>query len=233
MQLVKDIWNAFTDIIYPRVCPACEQGLGLDEKELCLSCRLNLPVTDYHTFPDNPVARHFWGKVPLEAATALYHFHKDGKVQHLLHQLKYKNRKDIGLLLGKLLAESLREHPVFSTCDLITSVPLHPRKEARRGYNQSHLIALGISESLGIPCLKDALQRNTFTATQTKKGRLERWNNVDGKFILKGADRIQDKHILLIDDVVTTGATLEVCAQTLLLVPGTKVSVAAVAHAEI
>lgn len=232
VSVLKDIWTGLTDIIYPRVCPACDEVLGLEDRDICFTCRHTLPETDYHTFPGNPVAVHFWGKVPLTAATALYHFSKDGKVQHMLHHLKYKHRKDIGLLLGNFLAKTLKDHPVFSTCDLIVPVPLHPKKQLQRGYNQSAVIAEGIAEKTGIPVGKDILIRNTYTATQTRKGRLERWQNVDGKFILTKPEAIAEKHVLLIDDVVTTGATLEACAKVLLSQPGTKVAVAAVAHAE-
>ena len=228
LQLLADTWN----VIFPDLCLACEQPLTSGEKIICLSCQLELPKTDYHTFPDNPVAKHFWGKIPVEFATALYHFHKSTRIQHLLHQLKYKGRKDVGVQLGKLFGYTLQKVDAVKNIDMITSVPLHKDKELKRGYNQADAICEGLSEVLHIPFDKHAITRMKFSETQTKKGRLERWENVKEIFSVPDPARAEGKHILIIDDVITTGSTIEACAVEFLKYSGVKISIAAVAHAE-
>ena len=231
MQFLVDAISALTELVYPRVCPACDGPLENGRKDICVACSVALPFTDFHLWDDNPVARHFWGRADVTAATALLHFQKDGRVQQLLHHLKYKGRKDIGELLGRMLGAQLQQHPKLSTVSAILPVPLHPRKQQRRGFNQSAVIAHGIAQVLSVPVLETVLLRQVHTSSQTRKGRLQRWSNVDGKFGLQHTDLIAGFHVLVVDDVITTGATLEACIQLLQQVPGVRVSVAAAAHA--
>jgi len=231
--MFKEFTLALSDIVYPKVCPCCDSSLSLQEHDICFKCRVSLPFTDFHTYDNNPVAQAFWGKIPIEATTALLHFQKAGMVQSLLHELKYRRKKDIGIFLGKQLAYQLSEHPVFQTVDKVIPVPLHPKKQRKRGYNQSSIIAQGFCSIHRAKLSENVLIRNHFTATQTKKNRWQRWNNVDGRFLLKYPKLINEKHILLIDDVVTTGSTLEACAKVLLTAQNVRISIATVAFAEL
>jgi ComF family protein len=220
------------DIIYPDLCLACSQPLQKHERILCLRCQLELPKTDYAEFPENPVAKKFWGKVPVANAMALYHFHKSSRIQNLMHALKYKGRQDVGIKLGNLLGFQLFKNDLFNSVDYITSVPLHREKEIKRGYNQANLIGEGLSEILEIPFASSILRKTKFTDSQTKKNRIQRWENVKEIFQLEEENTIKGKHILLIDDVITTGSTLEACTAELIKADGVRVSIAAVAHAE-
>jgi len=228
INIISDI----TNVIYPKLCAACQEALNKHEKVFCLKCQLSLPKTDHVLYVDNPVAKKFWGKVPIERALAMYNFHKTSRLQEVMHALKYKGRKDVGLRLGNLMGYHLLQYQVFKDVDYITAVPLHHDKMVKRGYNQSGIIAEGLGEVLNINYDGDILQRTLFTETQTKKSRLERWDNVKDIFEVKKPELIIDKHILLIDDVITTGSTLEACAVKLIQYPGVTVSIAAVAFAE-
>lgn len=230
-MFLQDLLVSLTDLVYPRVCPSCDISLPPGTTDICLSCRIKLPFTDFHTYPDNPVARAFWGKVPVEAATSLLHFQKGGRVQEIMHQLKYRHRQDLGEMMGKLLARQLKGHPVFDTIDHVIPVPLHPRKQHLRGYNQSEAVARGFCMVHPASMVK-ALRRNRFTATQTKKNRWQRWKNVEGKFSVRTDMNLDHTHVLLIDDVLTTGATMESCIVSLHSGYRVKVSVATVAYAE-
>lgn len=220
------------DIVYPDLCLACDEPLRSSEKIICLRCQLELPKTDYADFRENPVAKKFWGKVPVAHAMALYHFHKSSRIQNLMHALKYKGRKDVGIKLGNLLGFQLFKNDLFNSVDYITSVPLHREKEIKRGYNQANLIGEGLSEILEIPFASSILRKTKFTDSQTKKNRIQRWENVKEIFQLEEENTIKGKHILLIDDVITTGSTLEACTAELIKADGVRVSIAAVAHAE-
>jgi ComF family protein len=229
LNIIQDISN----VIYPKLCVACHEALNKHEKVICLKCQIGLPKTDHVLYNDNPVAKKFWGKVPIERALAMYHFHKTSRLQEVMHALKYKGRKDVGIRLGNLMGYHLLQYHLFNDVDYITAVPLHADKLAKRGYNQSGLIAEGLSEVLNITFDENILHRTQFTDTQTKKSRLERWDNVKDIFEVTNPPIIEHKHILLLDDVITTGATLEACALRLIQFPGTKVSVVAAAHAEL
>ena len=223
------ILNHLINLFYPRVCPACGSLLMKDEDTVCLSCRYLLPKTHYENNPENPLAQTFWGQVDFHAVTAEYFFSKTGKVQHLLHQLKYQGNKDAGYFLGQQLGESIKNAELFQGIDYLVPIPLHPKKEHLRGYNQSHIIAQGIEEKMKIPIVKDCLFRKVFTSTQTKKSREERWENVKDIFDVKDKRRLENKHILLIDDVLTTGATLMAAGKTLSQIKNIKMSVATAA----
>lgn len=221
----------FFSLIYPRICFACGKGLYKQEKCLCAFCRYHLPKTNYHLEEDNPLSRLFWGRVNLGAAAAYYHFDKGSKVQHLIHNLKYHGHQEIGTMIGTNYGIDLKNSTLYRDVDAVLPVPLHPKKQKRRGYNQSESFARGIASALGANCITDGLFRAFNSSSQTLRSRFERWKNVETIFGLYHKDSLQGKHLLLVDDVVTTGATLEACAQVLLGVPGARVSVATIACA--
>ena len=180
---------------------------------------------------DNPVEKIFWGRIPVEAATSELYFSKGTFVQSIIHQLKYKGNREAGIMLGKIMGESLSNSNRFKDIDLLIPLPLTRIKERKRGYNQSEILCLGISEVTNIPLLKNAVSRLKATETQTKKRRSQRWDNVEGNFFVNQKELIQGKHVLLVDDVITTGATLEACGQEILQTAGTRLSIAALAWA--
>ncbi|MBQ6771539.1 MAG: ComF family protein [Bacteroidales bacterium] len=223
--------HSILNLFYPRVCAACGEPLLKDEETVCLKCRFMLPKTGYELNPDNPLAQSFYGRVRFHAVTACFFFAKSGKVQHLIHELKYKGNKEAGVFLGQQLGESIKEAPPFQGIDYLIPVPLHPKREKQRGYNQSLMIAKGISEVTGIPIGDRFLVRAVYTETQTKKTSDERFKNVKDIFEVRHAEELENKHILLIDDVLTTGATLEACAHQLERITGITMSAATAACA--
>ncbi|HEY4786405.1 MAG TPA: ComF family protein [Bacteroidales bacterium] len=222
--------NDFIGLFYPKICASCSELLVRNEILFCTTCRYELPRTNFHLDKENEVAQIFWGRVPVENATAHFYFHKGGRVQELLHKLKYKGQKEIGVELGKIIGKELEQSP-FNQVDAIIPVPLHPSKKRKRGYNQSECVASGIASAMSKPLNINSLVRVVANPTQTRKHRFERWTNVEGIFALKEQRSIENKHILLVDDVVTTGATLEACASALLQAKNVKVSIATVAKA--
>ncbi len=225
--MIKD----FFAMLFPQVCVSCGKPLYKYEKLICMLCEYKLPKTDFHLEKDNPIEKLFWGRVPIEAAASYYRFTKGGNVQHLVHQLKYKGKREIGVEIGELYGRELMKSERFSEVDLIIPVPLHKRKLKARGYNQSEVFAQGLAKSMKKNTDFVTLYRAMESETQTKKTRFLRWKNVDSIFQLKDETTLMGKHILLVDDVITTGATLEACIQTLLKIPNVKVSVASIAWA--
>ena len=219
------------NLFYPRICAACGEPLLKDEDTVCLKCRYTLPRTGYELNADNPVAQIFYGRVRFHAVTSCFFFAKSGKVQHIIHQLKYKGNKYAGMFLGEQIGESIKNAPLFQGIDYLIPVPLHPKREKQRGYNQSLVIAIGIHEVTGIPVADKYLVRAVYTTTQTHKTAEERYQNVKDIFEARFADELKGKHVLLIDDVLTTGATLESCAHALENIPGITISVATAACA--
>ena len=232
MTAIRSVFDDLVALLYPNLCLACSENPPIRKEVICLSCQLQLPKTNFHLEKENPFMERFWGRMPLESGAALYYFVKGGRIQELLHQLKYEGKQEIGLKLGELYGRQLLESPFFKTVDVIVPVPLHPRKERLRGYNQAALFAQGIAETMQKPWLKNGLVRNVFTETQTQKSRAERLENVSEVFAVSDAKKLQGKHILLVDDVMTTGATLEACGAKLLAMPGTKLSLATIAIAD-
>ena len=221
----------FLNLFYPSLCKACGNPLLKNEEVICTYCLYHLPYTGYHTSEHNPVFKLFWGRSQLEFASAFLHFRKGGRVQQLLHQLKYNNCPEIGHHLGLLYSYQLEKESCFSEIDVIIPVPLHKSKQKLRGYNQSELFAKGLGVGLGKQVNTVSLLRETATETQTKKSRFARYLNTKEVFSLYKAEEVQGKHILLVDDVVTTGSTLEACINILNQNGMCKVSVATIAAA--
>jgi ComF family protein len=209
------MFSDFINLFFPRLCAACNEALLKNETEICLSCIVNLPKTNYHINKENSLNKIFWGRIDIENVAAYYFFNKGNKVQHLLHQLKYKGAKQLGEKIGLLYGYELIHSPSFKDIDFIIPVPLHPKKLKKRGYNQSEWFANGLSQSLNIPCNTSLLFRKVDSATQTKKSRFNRWENVSEIFGIAENIDLNNKHILLVDDVITTGATIEACAKAL------------------
>lgn len=218
-------------LFYPRGCHACGKSLVLGEECICTFCLLHLPRTNFHTEHDNPLLRIFQGRVPIKTGTALFYYQKGCKVQQLIHQFKYKGYTEIGLYLGRMMGKELLASGFCQGIDWVLPVPLHPAKLHQRGFNQSELFARGISEATGIPLLADALVKITATTSQTRKSRFMRWQNVESVFALRDGQRLENCNLLLADDVITTGATMEAAIHKLLEVPGVKVWVVAIAMA--
>ena len=221
----------FIALIFPNVCASCGKSLFKNEHSICTYCSYYLPKTNFHFDSNNPVAKIFWGRVPIHSAAAFYGFNKGGKVQQIIHQLKYNGHKQIGITIGKWYGHELLYCDDFNTADTVIPVPLHPKKQKKRGYNQSDYFAEGLAESMNITADLTSLYRAYESDSQTKKSRFSRWQNVETIFKLRNAENLSGKHVLLVDDVVTTGATLEACAHTLLKVPDVKVSIATIAYA--
>lgn len=222
----------FAALLFPQLCPACGESLMAGEHIICTGCRFNLPFTNFHLQPDNIVARQFWGKVNLEAAYAMYYFAKGGKVQNLMHRFKYKGMQQIGIILGEIAGTQLVKNEVFKTVDIIIPVPLHKKRLKQRGYNQSACFANGLAKKLGAAVDETSLIRAKATETQTHKSRFSRFENMQDVFAITDPEKLINKHVLLVDDVVTTGSTLEACAVQLLKIEGLKLSIATIAYAE-
>ena len=221
----------FLDLIYPKLCITCDRKLVTQERYICLHCLSDLPRTKFHLDAENKVAQLFWGRVKVEYATSWLFFRKGSRYQKLIHYLKYKGLKEVGEEMGLLFGNELKESP-FHQIDIVVPVPLHPKKLKQRGYNQSEWIARGIATSLSKPLSADNLVREIFTPTQTRKNRFERWQNVEDIFSVKQPARFFRKHVLVIDDVVTTGSTLEAAVTAILQAGAEKVSIATLACAE-
>jgi ComF family protein len=229
MSYFYDLWDDFISLLFPRLCYGCGNNLMRNETLICTECYILIPRTNYHLKHDNPVSQLFWGRCLIEKAAAFSFYTKDSRIRKLIHQLKYKGIKEIGSELGRIYGNSLKSSGFLEEIDLIIPVPLHPSKKRQRGFNQSDLISRGISETTGIPMDSDLLVRKTVSKTQTRKSRYDRWTNVQDIFRVTDQDRLKDLHILLVDDVITTGSTIEACANEILKAENVKVSVVALA----
>lgn len=232
MRSTIALWASdFAALLLPRRCAGCDAGLLRFEHCLCSICFKDLPKTRYHDDPDNSVEQLFKGKVELKAASAFLYFAPTGKVQRMLHLLKYKNDRQVGIFLGRLMAEDLMISERFRTVDSFLPVPLHPRKEFMRGYNQAEVLVNGMQQKWPLPSIGKGLVRVVRTPSQTRRSRLERWLNVKEAFHLPEPEKLRGRHVLIVDDVVTTGATLEGCVLALSKVPDIRISVYTVACA--
>lgn len=229
MQYLKSLAADLVQLLFPKLCNACGKTLVKTEHMLCLTCLYDLPYTDFHSVNDNQAARQFWGRIPCIYVVAMLYFKKGTRVQQILHNLKYRSKPELGVLLGKMLGQNMQKG-MPTQIDFIIPVPLHWKKEKIRGYNQSFCIAEGLGTQLNLRVLSGVLLKGKATSSQTKKGRFSRYENLKSAFRIKDEALINDKHILLVDDVITSGATLEACA-TVLIAAGIKsISIAAVAY---
>jgi ComF family protein len=226
MLLLNDIKDSLLHFLFPHVCEGCGTDVLEADHLLCLKCLSSLPKTEYQFYPNNPVEKIFWGRLPVASATAFCYFTKESLMQHLMHQLKYRGHKDVGLYLGRLMGFALEASNRFRYVDALIPLPLFAAKERKRGYNQATLLCEGMAEAMNKPVLKDVVVRTTHTESQTKKNRVERWLNMEGRFELAKPEAIKGKQVLLVDDVVTTGATLEACGAVLLQAENVSVSIA-------
>lgn len=231
MVPLKNMFSDALHLFYPHLCTGCGSDLIDKNNLLCINCIKELPHTNFNLFENNPIEKIFAGRLPINAAHSEFYFSKGQLVQHLIHQLKYNNNKEIGFYLGELLGNSLLQGNRFSKIDYLIPLPLYADKEYKRGYNQAEIICQGTSKSTQIPVLANNVVRQRPTETQTRKHRAERWQNVEGSFTIKNPAALTGKNVLLIDDVITTGATLEACGQVILRVSGTNISFASLAHA--
>ena len=226
--MIKDLFNLF----FPKVCLACNNLLNDNEIYVCTSCRHDLPVTNYHLDNSDQVKKLLYGRVKLENATSLLRFQKKGIVQQLLHNLKYKGHQEIGKFFGQWLGEELAKIDAYKNIDIVIPVPLHRRKLKKRGYNQVALFAQEIALRLNAQYCDWVLIKINNATSQVKKSRLARWTSSDEIFSVQNLDLIEYKHVLLVDDIITTGATIEACADQLLKAKSIKLSVASMAIAE-
>lgn len=215
----------FVNLLFPSICEACGASLYKNETIICTRCLFHLPKTNFHTYAENPVEALFWGRIEIQLATAFFFFAKESRLQNLIHKLKYEGKKEIGYELGMYLGGILKNSD-FDLVDLVVPIPLHYKKEKKRGYNQSEYIASGISRTMNKHMMPKVVERPFPSLSQTRKSRYERWKNVEKVFMVKDPVALEGKHVLLVDDVLTTGATIEACAAKILEVPGTRVSVA-------
>lgn len=232
LSVIRKAADDFLSLFFPRLCAACNGNLVRGEEAVCTDCLDKMPRTHDELDPaENPVARVFWGRIPVQSAAACFIFSKGSHVQELIHNLKYNGRTDAGIATGKIFGAGLKDLTPFNTAEAVVPVPLHRKKLLKRGYNQAAAFGEGLAISLGIPLIEDGMMRLDATESQTKKSRTERWDNVSDVFAVNKPELLKGKHIILVDDVITTGATIEACAIPLLAIEGTSVTVIAMASA--
>ncbi len=230
LNTLKNYVQIFSQLIYPHYCQGCGSDVLSKDNLLCTLCQPLLPVTFFTANENNIVEKKFYGRLAVEAATAGFHFTKDGLMQHLVFQLKYKNNQQAGFYLGKLMGYQLLETNRFSDVDVLIPLPLNKKKEKQRGYNQATIICNGIASVWPKPVLTNGVERVIFTKTQTHENRLSRWQNMQGVFSVTNPQLFNNKHVALVDDVITTGATLEACGETILKNTNAKLSIICVAN---
>lgn len=228
---LKYLFKSTVHLLYPHICTGCGSDLLNEDNLLCLKCIHDLPHTNFANLPNNPVEKYFWGRIPLQAACSQFYFSKEFLIQHLIHQLKYKADTKIGFYLGELMGKTLLKSDRFAAIDALIPLPLYADKEQKRGYNQAAVICDGMSSVMNVPVYNKYVIRQHATETQTRKHRTERWENVKDSFKVIKENELAGKHLLLVDDVVTTGATLEACGSVLLQTAGVKLSIATLAYA--
>lgn len=228
--MFKNALHPLLHLFVPHQCAGCGSDIMSRQQVLCMHCINRLPVTSFHNFPDNPVEKIFWGRMAVTAAASYLYFSKDSILQHIVHEIKYKGNKELGLYMGRKMGEALLHASRFSDLEALVPLPLFSARERKRGYNQAFLLCQGMKEVLPLPVLNKVIRRQTSSETQTTRNRIERWLNMQGRFELLQPDIISGKHILLVDDVITTGATLEACGQELLTAANTRLSIMTMAY---
>ena len=231
MATLREWLEDFLSLFLPDLCAGCDGHLVKGEDCICMKCMLMMPLTGFERYDSNPVMKQFWGQVPIEQATAFATFSKGSALQQMIHRLKYESRPDIGICLGRAFGQHLQRCGWSNPVDVLVPVPLFKARERLRGYNQAACIAQGISQVTGIPIDTQTVRRNRNTATQTRKNRFERSGNVSRVFEVVASDQVKGRHVLLVDDVITTGSTLVSLSEALKEVPGVRVSIAALAYA--
>lgn len=221
-----DAANSLAHLVFPQICAGCGSDLLQNNQQLCLHCLDSLPSTSFTSYGNNPVEKLFWGRMALTYGTAQYYFTKESLMQRLMHQFKYRGNKELGFFMGRLMGGQLLQSNRFLQADALVPLPLHAFKERKRGYNQAAVLCEGIAELLQKPVLKKAVVRTVHTESQTKMNRVQRWENMKDHFRLIDEASIKGKHILLVDDVITTGATLEACGQEILKADNVQLSIA-------
>lgn len=227
--MIKQLTKAIEHLIYPSLCEGCGIDV-LNNQVLCSKCYTTLPYTNYKLNNENPIAKIFFARVKIHSATSLLYFTKDSLIQHLITQLKYKNNQQVGIYLGELLGNALKKEEHFKSINAIIPLPLNDKKQFIRGYNQAALIARGIENVTKIPVWENVVERTKNTVTQTHENRINRWQNMEDVFSITNPNALYNKHVLLVDDVITTGATLEFCSHALLEQKDCKVSIATIAQ---
>jgi ComF family protein len=230
LTAIKNYIDDFLHLFFPHVCAGCDNDVLNTDDELCAACLNSLPETGFLSTQNNPVEKIFYGRIKIHNAGSAFYFNKDSVIQELIIQLKYRNNKNAGKFLGKLLGQRLLESKRFDDVDVIVALPLNDKKLYKRGYNQSLAIVEGITSVWNKKVAENAVGRILFTETQTQKDRIARWRTMENVFEVYDASLLENKHVLLVDDVVTTGATLEACSSAILKVPGVKLSLATVAY---
>ena len=225
------MFNYIIDLFFPKVCAGCHTILITNETVFCTNCRHELPLTQYHLDPKNEAVKKFYGKIAIEHASALLYFNKKGIVQELIHNLKYKGHEEIGTVLGNWYMEDLKELILETPFDVVIPVPLHPKKFRERGYNQVTTFGKALAKGLKINYNDTVLYRKKYSKTQSKKNLIGRSENIENIFDVLFTAENQNKHFLIVDDVLTTGATLEACSKALLKIPGAKISIVCMAMA--
>jgi ComF family protein len=216
MSLISLAKESLLHLAFPHICEGCGSDLPGRDQLLCLGCLGSLPETNFHLHPNNPVEKIFWGRLPVTFATSQFYFSEGSLIQRLMHAFKYRQNQELGFYLGQYMGHRLVASNRFLQVDALVPLPLHPAKERKRGYNQAAVLCDGIASVLDRPVLNNLVKRRMETESQTKKGRIERWQNMEGKFELMNPLHAKDLHLLLVDDVITTGATLEACGTALL-----------------
>ena len=225
------IVSPIIDLFYPQYCLGCFEEIAEDNFNICLDCRTNLPVTNFNSVEENELKKLFKGRIPVHHAISLYYFSKRGKIQNLIHMLKYKNKQKIGEFFGQLLGEEILNSPYFTSVDYIVPIPLHQKKFKLRGYNQNTLFGKTLSEKISAIYSEKNVKRTKNTVSQTNKTKEERFLNTENVFEMVDFEKFENKHILLIDDIITTGATIESCSKELLKIKNIKISIASIAFA--
>lgn len=231
MKIALDILAPLAHLFYPHICIGCGSDVIEKQNLLCLDCINDLPHTGFALHANNPVEKIFWGRLPIHSAMSEFYFSKDSIIQNCIHEFKYRGNKKAGLYLGKMMGKSLLKSNRFLNVDALIPLPLFNQKEIKRGFNQAAILCEGIHEIINVPVVTNNVIRIISTETQTKKGRTQRWENVEKSFSVLDKKALKGKHILLVDDVITTGATLEACGTEISKTEGVTLSLATLAVA--